>query len=62
MLNIDELETAIDHLRSRIANLEPRAESGEQHADLCGLYEELSLLEADYDQALQDNSQFGVGA
>lgn len=61
-MNIDELEAARDKLLSRIANLTPRAESGEQHAHLCGLYEELALIEADYDQALQDNSQFGVGA
>jgi len=61
-MNIDELETARDVLLSRIANLTPKAETGEQHAFLCGLYEELVMIEADYDQALQDNSQFGVGA
>lgn len=61
-MNIDEMAEAIDALRDRLDRMVARAESGEQWADICGLEEELVALERDYDNALQDNSQLGVGA
>lgn len=62
MLNIDELEAQRDNLLSEIANLEPRAESGQDWASLCDMYQELTLIKDDIDKQHEANGQFGVGA
>jgi hypothetical protein len=45
-MNTQQTADRIDEIRSLIAKLEPKAETGEQHAELCSLYAELETLGA----------------
>lgn len=63
MMNIDELKAAIGEIEQYLGLLQSKAESGADWAEICRIEEEeLMPLLDEYGHALEDNSQFGVGA
>lgn len=62
-MDIDQIKAAIEGVRDRLDALMLAAESGADWAEICRIEdEELIDLLKQYEEAKEENSQFGVGA
>jgi hypothetical protein len=63
MLNMDELKAALEEVETRLYDMQHDAETAEDWAEITRVEDEEWLpLIREYEQELEANSQFGVGA